>query len=134
MVGVYRIRSHRHKDTQNAAEHVGNGPPGIVGKVRVDLGNDGADEGNNPSNLAGNRVSGKQMSLLNVYKLQRTTAMDIVASANGSPMMLPRSKRRLRPPYVSRRLASILFRDGEVAELYAGIDYEIRSVRENRVY
>lgn len=69
MVGVYRIRSHRDKDTQNAAEHVGNGPPGIVGEVRMDLRDDGADKGDDPSNLPRYRVSGIQIIMLNVYRL-----------------------------------------------------------------
>lgn len=38
-------------DTDNHAQHVGNGPPGVVGKASADIGKDGRNKGDQPGQL-----------------------------------------------------------------------------------
>lgn len=38
-------------DTDNHAQHVGNGPPGVIGKASADIGEDGGNQGDQPGQL-----------------------------------------------------------------------------------
>ena len=63
VIRVHRVGHDRHQHTDNAAEHVGERPPGKVWKVIIaHLGNDGADEGDEEGELHKTR-SAKQINI-----------------------------------------------------------------------
>jgi hypothetical protein len=94
MVRPLRLGGDCHGDTDDAEEHEHQRPPRVVGKSRIGRlgrGYDGADEGDDPGKLHG--VSTQPHAGAAVL----TMAMEMVASAKGSPMMRPTLKVVLWP-------------------------------------
>jgi hypothetical protein len=91
VVGLLSIRRDGNEDADDAEEGVHQGPPGEVGEGLLDIADDGAYEGDQPSQLRGNQTVSRGTTTMgrNVRRGKLTMAMEIVARANGSPMMRP---------------------------------------------
>ena len=93
------IRSNDDDDPGDTDEHVRNRPPGKIRKWCFDIGDDARNKRNYPSELRRRfNVSQKcisEKSRLNVPKEERTNAIEMVVSANGSPAMLLILKRAM---------------------------------------
>lgn len=139
MVGLDGVGCHHNEDPRHYEKVVDNGPPRIGGETisGLDLSDDRCDEGNNPCQLERTVSQGRSKNdhLEEGWGGERmgcrmqagggrqgwagrgghgvlTAEIEMVARANGSPIMLP--------PWMPRRryclLFSILRRDGEWSE------------------
>lgn len=118
MVGSLRVRSDRDCDADDAEEHVDEGPPCEVGEAAADGRYYRAGECDDPGELSVTLAPQPHRSRPTGVAL--TMPIEIVASANGSPMMRPTLKEEDgRPPLLYP--FSILRKDGEPREPYEGI-------------
>lgn len=92
MVCLCRVRAYYHENAHNDAEKVCYCPPCEVWEGAFNSGDDGGDEGDEPSKLSGTAVS-LVLDHANKWRHERkrTYAIDMVARANGSPTICPRT-------------------------------------------
>lgn len=116
MVCHRRVGCNNHKYSDNTAQHVDEGEPCIVGEQIVDIGDDGANKGDYPGQL---------LKLVHaLYQIEQpTVAIEIVAKANGSPMMFSILILLMPPRFADAIsiLPFILRSDGECSDPYDGI-------------
>lgn len=84
------IRAEDDRQPNDAAEHIGNRPPRIRRVFAIDIGDDGRDECDEPSELDTGRAWVSRDIRCNSVEIVRihTIEIETVASANGSPRIL----------------------------------------------
>lgn len=89
MVCLGRIRRYYYGDANYNAQVVCDGPPGEVGKVAPNVCNERSNEGDQPRQLLIRSVSRRHLVgyFFRRGRETHTYAMEIVASAKGSPTM-----------------------------------------------
>lgn len=97
-------------DADDAAEHKHRRPPDVIREriipARAQMSEDAGDKGNDPGELSAS-ISIPTPPRPSTEQQTRTMAMEMVASANGSPNRLPRLMRPLPPRRRPRRPVSI---------------------------